>query len=236
MKNLLVYISPTHYFDKERETLARVQIDNSLDLGWKTDDIILVTNYPYEYNGVKALQVGDEHWYADRPRSIKTAIIPYLSEQGIIKDGYVYWNHDFDAYQLNPFDLRLHCEVGLTDYGWRDRWCMGSFFFKRYSVDIFALAKEIIYGNVEDERAMLDLTRKPEVDARCCRLNITYNFGMRHVEENYARAQKPIKVVHFHPWYPLVRTLDIFMYGKNGLNMPLINDRLKSILNQHGIK
>jgi hypothetical protein len=239
MKNLLVYISPVG-FDKEREMLARVQIDNSLDLGWKLDDIILVTNFKYEYNGIRAIRVSDDNWYAERPRSIKTAIIPHLIDEGIVKRGTFYWNHDFDAYQLNTFyeeELRPgDFMMGLTDYGWRPRWCLGSFFFDTLTRDIFERAKPIIYQNIEDETAMMELCKDPEIAPRCKRLNITYNFGMRHVEENYERADKPIRVVHFHPWYPLVKTLDIFMYGKNGLNRPLINDRLKEILNRHGIK
>jgi len=236
VKNLLVYISPTG-FDKEREILARVQIDNSLNLGWKPDDIILVTNFTYEYNGIKSLLVEDSNWYAERPRSIKTAIIPYLFDEGIIEDNETYWNHDFDAYQMNPFDLILEDnKLGLTDYGWRPRWCLGSYFFKSDTADLFRKAKDIIYQNIEDERAFLNLCRDPALAARCLRLNITYNFGMRQVEANYERAEKPIKVVHFHPWYPLVPTLDIFIHGKNGLGRPIINERLKGILNKHGIK
>jgi hypothetical protein len=237
MKNLLVYIAKDHDFDKERHTLARVQIDNSLSLGWNPRDILLVTNYPYEYNGVKAVTVGDEHFCPTRPRSIKTSIVPYLVESGIVRDGEMYWNHDFDAYQMNPIDesdLGVY-ELGLTDYGWRDRWCLGSFFFKVSAVDIFEKAKPMIFQNSEDESVFMELTKDPKISSRCKRLNITYNFGMRNVEDNWKRAEHPIKVVHFHPWYPLVKTLDIFMYGKNGLHHPIINERLEGILNTHGI-
>lgn len=240
MKNLLVYISPTHSFDKEREILARVQIDNSLSLGWKPKDILLVTNYHYEYNGVKSVMVGDSNWYEGRPRSIKTTIIPHLIDLEILEPDTVYWNHDFDAYQMNHIyesDLGMDkTDIALTDYGWRDRWCLGSFFFRTTARDVFETAKEIIYKNIEDESAFMEMCKDPVIRNQCSRLNITYNFGMRHVEENYERAIKPIKVVHFHPWYPLVKTLDIFMYGKSGLGHPIIDDRLKGILNQHGIR
>ena len=50
MKQLLIYIGPTDKFDDEHEVLTKIQIDNSLDLGWKKEDILLVTNFPYEYN------------------------------------------------------------------------------------------------------------------------------------------------------------------------------------------
>lgn len=240
LKNLLVFISPTRAFRDLYITEAKVQIDNSLDLGWEKKDIVLVTNFPWGYNGVKAIVVPDEHFCAVRPRSIKTAIVPFLIDQGIIQKGKIYWNHDFDAFEnfrITPEELGLtNIDVGLTDYGWKDRWCLGSFFVKDTSKDIFELAKPIIYKDIEDETVMMELTQNPDINKRCKRLNVTYNFGMRNVESNYEKAIKPIRVVHFHPYSNRLPTLDIFMYGKNGLNMPLMTERLKKIFNHHGIK
>jgi len=240
MKNLLVYISPTKKLDGEFDTLAKIQIDNSLSLGQKREDIIFVTNFDYEYNGVKAQVVGDEHYCACRPRSIKTAIIPYLVEQGIVKKGEIYWNHDLDAFQseiIEEAELGIeNIDIGLTDYGWRERWCLGSFFFKESSKDIFLLAKDIILKNIEDESAMMELTKNNanNVNERSKRLNITYNLGQRKVESNYNKATKPIKVLHFHP--SRARLLGVFMYGKNGMNTPLMSERLIGIFKQYGIK
>lgn len=249
MKNLIVYIHPAKKLIKDYGVLAKIQIDNSLGLGWKKEDIIFVTNFPWEYNGVKAIVVGTEHYCAVRPRSIKTAIVPFLIEAGIIEKGKIYWNHDFDAYQLNFIDeaeLGLDdVDAGLTDYGWKQRWCMGSFFVKSSSKDIFEKALEIIYKNIEDERVMVDLTGNPTIGKRCKRLNITYNFGMRYVESNWEKAIKPLRIVHFHPRYKIVYpepnyywvwTWDVFVNGKNSLNMPLIDKRLLKIFNNHGIK
>jgi hypothetical protein len=240
LKNLLVYISPRKEFSEECKILAKVQIHNSYHLGWKPEDIVVVTNFPWEQGGVKAIVVEDEHYYSQRPRSIKTAIIPYLIDQGIIEKGKIYWNHDFDAYQQSFFDLKeldlADFDVGLTDYGWRDRWCLGSFFIKTDARDIFEKARPIIYKDIEDETAMMELTEDVEIAKRCKRLNITYNFGMRHVESNWEKAEKPLKVVHFHPHYKLVDTLGIFMYGRNGLHTPLIDKRLRRIFNHYGIK
>ena len=59
MKNLLVYVSPNKQFDDEHKILAKIQIDNSLDLGWKKEDIILATNFDYEYRGIKSVIVDD---------------------------------------------------------------------------------------------------------------------------------------------------------------------------------
>ena len=56
MKNLLIYITPNG-FDTESEKLAKLQIDNSLELGWKKEDMLFVTSFPYEYRGIKSIVV-----------------------------------------------------------------------------------------------------------------------------------------------------------------------------------
>lgn len=240
MKNLLVYIRLTKDFAGDAQLSSKIQVDNSLDLGWRKQDIIVVTNFPWKYNGVKSIVVSDEHWYDRRPRSIKTTIIPFLIEQGIIEKGKLYWNHDFDAYQNAKFDeteLGLEgIDAGLTDYGWRDRWCLGSYFVKSSSKDIFEKAKQIIYRDIEDETAMMELTQDPEIAKRCKRLNVTYNFGMRNVESNYKKAKKPVRALHFHPYDRGAQPLEVFMHGKNGLNKPLMSKRLVKIFHHHGIK
>jgi len=60
---------------------------------------------------------------------------------------------------------------------------------------------------------------------------------MRHVDTNYKLSDKPIKVVHFHPYYRgNIDTLGTFMYGKNPLGFPLMNERLIKLFNNHGVK
>ncbi len=232
MKNLLVYISPAKKFDEECSVLAKIQIDNSLSLGWKKEDILLVTSFDYEYNGVKAVVVSVDNFCAVRPRSIKTSVVPHLIEKGIIEKGKIYWNHDFDAFQMNVIEeseLGLEAlDLGLTDYGWRDRWCMGSYFFKESAKDIFELLRDDIFKNIEDETVMMRLTggNINNVNERSKRLNITYNLGQRRVESNYEKAVKPLKVVHFHPNKRAV--IDSFR--------PLMSERFKEIFSRHGIK
>jgi hypothetical protein len=65
MKNLLIYINPAKSFineawKDENDILAKIQIDNSLEMGCKKEDIILVTNFEYEYRGVKSIVVSDD--------------------------------------------------------------------------------------------------------------------------------------------------------------------------------
>jgi hypothetical protein len=38
-------------------TLIQAQIENSLDLGWQPEDIIILANFDYEFRSVKTLNV-----------------------------------------------------------------------------------------------------------------------------------------------------------------------------------
>lgn len=241
MKNVLIYVNPAKKFVGDAGVLAKVQVDNAYRVGWKPRDILIFTNFPWEYNGVRASSIDDTYFCEFRPRSINTLSIPYLFSRGVIERGEIYWVHDFDAYQEAAFDLNLTAEVGLTTYGWSPKWCMGSFFFTHTANDFFQAIKDKVYEIVnEDERALRELTKSnhPAVHNRYQVLNITYNFGMRNVGYNYSIADKPIKVLHFHPdcIKGEINTKEIFFHGKNELGFPLITNGLREVFRTHGIQ
>ena len=129
MKNLLIFIGPEPKFSREHEVLTRIQIDNSLELGWNPEDIILVTDFPYEYRGIKSYVVKGDFKALDGNRSSKILVINQLFKDGMIND--LFWFHDHDAFQLGPMrdpDLG-DCVAGFTDQGWSGVWNAGSFFF-----------------------------------------------------------------------------------------------------------
>jgi hypothetical protein len=175
MKNLLIYISPTGSFDNPRADLAsndvpvlvKVQIENSLELGWKPEDIILVTNFEYQYAGIKAVVLTGVDFFDRKPQASKINAIIKLFETGLIEDHELYWFHDFDAFQLEQIteeeiDLKPD-QIGLTDYGGGkyfggiDRWSTGVIFFRSGTKDIFEGLKEIYYQKKIDEEEALHL-------------------------------------------------------------------------------
>jgi hypothetical protein len=228
MKNLIIYLSKDHKFPVEAERLVKIQIENSYRLEWGSKDILLVTNFPFEYMGVKAIVMGDEHYCVPRPRSINTSILPALIDKGTIGDD-IHWNHDVDAFEINPIsgeELELDgYDAGLTDYGWKSRLCMGSFFLKPTARDFFAKTIEGIFSDIEDEDVVQSvLDQNPEMAKRIKRMNITYNIGQRKVPENIERATKPPKVFHFHPDKP----------GKLDIFRPYMPQELLDIFAKHG--
>jgi len=262
MKNLLIYIHPTKSFISPKEgwlgeadILAKVQIDNSLHLGWKREDILLVTNFDYEYNGVKAIVIGDDNFCEVSPTASKINAILTLFDDGMIgKD--LYWFHDWDAFQLAPMteeeiDLKKGC-IGLTGYGVtrmrnKDffRWSTGTLFFRDDIKDVFKLLKDAVYNyKANEEVALLALRRTNKlVLSRLQTLDITYNLATRKrdVIATYNVAQKPLKVIHFHPFDKrLVEgesdNMDVCVRGKNSINKVLVSEKLIELFSQYGIK
>ena len=249
MKNLLIYTGPNKSFSPEDLILAKIQIDNSLDLGWNPKDIILATDFPFEYKSIKSLQIPDNIYYDFDPKANKIPVIAYLIENELIEANELYWAHDLDAYEnfkIDESDLGLeNFDLGLTHYTYKPEWQCGSIFFKKSSYDIFKLidqtTREKPHHSRNNEKTLTKLIKHNKIDPkRYKRLNLTYNLMKKYLQTIFPLADKPIKVLHFRPSDidPALpnSTLDIFMYGKNKLKMPLCSDRLIKIFKLHGIK
>lgn len=259
MKNLMIYISPTDSFHNPRPDLAsndagqlvKVQIDNSIALGWKKEDILLVTNFDYQYGAVKATVLKDVEFFERKPQTSKINAIIKLFENGMIRDGELYWFHDIDAYQLEPID-EVDVDIpdngiGVTDYGGgikfggEGRWSTGTIFFKAGAEDIFRRMKEVYYEKKIDEEEALGLLTigDPDIRKRVKKIDSTYNFTGYGFPRRYKDAIKPLKVAHFHPWAGRrragIENCLRFFKGENELHVPLIADRLADIFNRHGI-
>ena len=242
MKNLLIYINPSKKFGDENKVLAKIQIDNSLDLGWTREDIVLITNFEYEYNGIKST-VMDEVKFCDHcPQASKINTIVNMFKLDIIKPNKLWWLHDFDAFQLEPItegELVMNdVDLALCDYGRLPRWNTGSMFFKSTSRDIFETMQNLVYKLVLDEEKVLMFMTNSSIDinSRIKKLNITYNLAIRNIKSTYKMATKPLKVIHFHPTWPDKQLLNVFMYGENKINTVLMNERLIKIFKDHGIE
>lgn len=216
--------------------MAKIQIDNALDLGWKREDILIATDFPYEYNGIKSVLVEDKNPITWNLTQGKIVAITDLFTKGLIKMGELYWFHDFDAFQLAPFseaDLGLSgFDIGLTNSG-REMINGGSFFFNHKTRDIFDWTMDRIYKeHSEDEQkgfAHLVTTGELNMKNRYKLMDHTYNLGVVKIDrfqENYALAQKPIRVAHFHP------------HKRHHMNLfrDILPDRILKIFGNYGIR
>lgn len=242
MKNVLVYTNPAKEFTGENVALVKIHIDNTLALGWAREDILLFTNFPYEYNGVTATVVPDDLDCPWDRTSNKILVIRYLLRKGLAPG--IYWYHDFDAYQNEAFteeDIALgEHKLGLTGYGYKDQINGGSFFFREtagFIFDVWCERTLAVNRTRADEKTMTDMVRGGLPHKL---LNITYNFGQRGPELCYQDADKPLRVLHFHPhyryWQASHWNLPIFMYGKNRHRIPMMSERLIEIFRRHGVE
>jgi len=234
MKNLLIYINPVDKkFSPEHEDLTKIQIDNSLSLGWKTKDILLVTNFDNKYKGVTSVKVEDYSVF-DQNRSTKIPAINELFKREIISDD-IYWFHDHDAFQLVDFEFKLNenKDAAFTTHGAYDpvMWNAGSFFFNKKSKDIFTWIEEWMekLGGTNEQSALTHMWKinYENINNRCQILDSSYNLGIYNIEENIRNSAPPIKVAHFHPHKK--RHLDLFK------SQNLIPKRLSKIFKAYNI-
>lgn len=226
MKNLLAYISHEHQLGIEETIALKIQIDNSFSLGWKPEDILLVTNFPYSYRGINALVLGDENYCSFWPQASKINTIVNLFQLRLIQKAEIYWYHDLVAFQLHEItkeELGLNqADLTLCDFGRLPRLSSGSLFFKSGAQDIFSWIRYLVYYYQTDEEAALNILtglgayvdhfrrnyvkgytiqEMPEgkdINQRIKRANITYNFHYGNLRSNYRQAIKPIRVARFH--------------------------------------
>lgn len=245
MKNLLIYISPDKKFTEEDEKLVKIQIDNSLDLGWDRSDILLVTNFEYIYD-IPAIVIPDDVCYKFDYKANKIAVVLYLMDNGFIQPREIYWCHDLDAYELNKIgeiDLEKK-SLGIVHYLYKQQWSLSNFFFNLDSKHVFRLIHKTTlerpYKSRNNEKTLTWLIKHHKIRKhQYKKLNVTFNVAKRCIDTVYREADKPLKVLHFRPSdkdaLMEYSALDMFMYGKNSLHLPLMTDRLINIFKNHGI-
>jgi len=255
MKNLLIFLSPykemrNARWGSEPETLMKIQIESALDF-FKKEDIWVITNFPYEYMGVKSIVFGDDCYCEMRPTATKTLVILEMFKRGMVGSEDI-WFHDTDAFQQYPVTSNLNYgETALTDYGitkirpsYNARLSTGSWFFKEGSEDLFQAIKERMYADeINEETALGRIIRDdPNWSKRIIKRNISDNFALRqrNLSETYKISEQPIRVLHFHPFDKRATdsgndNIQVCMYGKNALGKVLMTPRLIEIFKKYGI-
>jgi hypothetical protein len=242
MKQILTYINQDKKFNEEHQMAVKIQVDNSLRLGWKPEDIILATNFDYEYKRVKSIIIGDENYCQYHWPATKIYVIVDLFKRGLIKKG-IYWYHDFDCFQLNEFTEKEigealgESDMGVTNYGRMPRLCSASIFFKGTSKDIFERLKECIDKyKLNEETGLVKLIKLDGthiLEKRIKLLNLTYALHKFNVWHCYCRSNKPIRAVHFHL---TPDKYDFWVKGNNKTQLKIIPEELVEIFNKNGFK
>jgi len=241
MKQILTYINSEKEFNDEHKMAVKIQIDNSLSLGWELENIILVTNFEYKYNGVKAIIIENPKFCEYHFPVAKIYLINYLFKNKLIGNG-LYWFHDFDCFELNKIiesEVREEmgsCNIGASNYCQRIRLCSASMFFDKGAEDIFKwIEEECDIDKINEERALMRMyyDKNNSLSSRFKMINTTYAFHKFNIVKTYKTTIKPIRAAHFHL---TPDKYDFYVRGNNKLNMPIIPERLIKIFNEHGFK
>lgn len=229
MKNLLsANIVKQDKRSKEIKTLLEAQVHNSLDLGWSKDDIIIISNFEFEYMGIKSI-------VADLNKTCLTGTklfaLDYVLKNNI-NNGKIIWSHDLDAWQNHTIESpHMNGDVGATYYG-RPKFNGGSIFWRPSAKDILEEAISIITKDKEaKEEPTLNNLFKNKYKKRVTVVDNTHNVGCSGFIDRYMRASKPIRVAHFHPYNRIA--WETHRLDRNGIGVKSVDFRLENILRKY---
>lgn len=244
MKNVILYIKNDDTPYKTHDSILKylyAQIDNSLHYKWNKEDIIIISNFQFEYRGIKNIiprNLCDYNIWANKFYTIKE-----LFENHFIDD---IWLHDYDVWQIDEFEfpkfdgMFAGCPYDEKNTNWNG----GSFFFSKnslpllnYICDYYELNKHIISKMDDgrgpkwfsDEIILCDLRSIEEIKNLFSSLTPQYNLGMTLFKTRYECSTKPIKAIHTK----LLNNEEKNKYEKLSVNLNLIPEHLYRIINKY---
>lgn len=229
MKNVLVanFLEKSRYTLEPLKQLVNLQIENSIDVGWEIEDILLVTNFNHEFMGVKAINTELNKICITGSKMFG---VQFLYKNNITKDSI--WAHDLDAFQNVLFEEPEFKDVGITTYS-RPNFNGGSVFWKYSALDIINKIVETINEKKSvKEEPILDIVLKDDLyKDRVSVLNNTYNVGCSAFVKRYDVSEKPIKVAHLHPGNRLA--WETHVLDRNGIYQTSVCPRLEGLIRQY---
>ena len=115
MKNFIVANrndNSKRYKKENVELLLNAQIDNSIELGWNKKDIILISNFDYDFLGVKAIKtdLNEFCWTGSKMFALK-----WYFENHNVDD--IIWAHDLDCWQnIWFYPPKFKRDIGAVHY------------------------------------------------------------------------------------------------------------------------
>jgi len=208
--------------------LINCQIHNSKNLGWQEKDILLLTNFEYEFMGVKAIKT-------ELNKSCFTGSKLYAAQ-------YVFKNnlcdellhcHDLDCWYNIYFSEPKMREVGISPYSNVKKLNGGSVFYRSSAINIIDDVIKSIEQNEDqkEEPTINKLFRLPKYKNRITVLNSTYCIGCSGYFPRYMRALKPPHIVHFNPRNRLA--VETHMLNRDGMEAISVSKRLEHILRKY---
>jgi len=200
------------------------QIENSLELGWRAKDIMVLSNFDFYYRGVKTYQIDLNEFCLTGSKMFG---LKWLFDRKQIDD--VIWSHDLDAWQNVWFDQPEMKDVAAGQYS-RPKFNGGSIFWTPQCRDIVNEIVKIIskHEYKKEEPTINKVFKSKKFKDRVTTLDYSYNVGCSGFLERFILGEKPIKVAHFHPHRGLA--WETFALDKHGIDEIPMTDRLIKLL------
>ena len=203
MKNVMIYNvvndKVRHDTDKLFKTFQN-QIDNALHYGWNPEDIILGTNFEFEYKGIKShiltdickFNIFNNKWYG----------MYELVKSGVLNDDF--WFHDQDNWQIDTLEFPDFAgEIAACTYIKTPEWNTGSVFVKKTAMHILEYIVESMKMNeldyFGDEHWIAYLRSNTPVASFMSTINTQYCVGYTYIDDRLNSAVRPVKVIGCMP-------------------------------------
>jgi len=215
------------YNFKLLDLLLKAQIENSIDAGWKSEDIILVANIDYSYMGVKSIKTSLNEFCLTGSKMFS---LEFALENNV-SNGDTIWSRDLDTWVNHYFEEPEIKDVGITTYS-TTKLNGGSVFWKPSAIDIVKhVIEEINKGEDKEEPTLNKLLKSKQYADRTTVLNTTYNVGCSGFFPRAYMADKPIKVCHFNPLNRIA--WETHRLSRDGMDMISVSKRLEIVLRKY---
>jgi hypothetical protein len=228
MKNVMIYniVDQNRRHDNEElYKLFKCQVDNAFQYGWSISDIVIGTNFNFEYKGVRSYLLTDictfnifnNKWYG----------MCELMKKGILNDNF--WFHDQDNWQINDISFpEFNGEIGAATYVRTPEWNTSAVYVKNTALPIIEYIVESMKMNPiqyqSDENWIAFLRQHSEIKDQLYTLNTQYCVGYTYLDDRIKSAEGPIRSLGF---VPDTKSYEAF------LDRDLIPENLLKIFKKH---
>ena len=222
--------SKSRYTPERIRTLLQAQVHNMRELGWNRRNIILLSNFDFEYMDIKAIKIEMNDFCFSGSKMWGTK---WLFENRGIND--VLWASDIDVWP----NIWFPCPEFITDVGCvtysNPKFNGGSIFWKSSALDII---NEIVKRLVETKEAKEEPTlnkvfKSGEFKHRITKLDHTFNVGCSGFIPRYTRSIKPVHALHFHPENSIAWEMHALDREGLGPDNIAITKRLETLLRKY---